>query len=434
MQIYQYPSPEGEKKICDTIERGLGYTEADYKNVEAYIKDVKIRGDEALVDYTRQFDSKTITRETLKVSEAEFDQAMEKLDSSFLKALDRAVTQLTQFHRQQKKKSWIDTPRQGVMVGQLVRPVDAAGIYAPGAKGGKTPLVSSVLMGGIPAKVAGVKTVILMTPPMADGTINPHMLAAARKVGIDQVFKAGSAWAIAAMAHGTDLVPRVDVIVGPGNIYVTLAKKIVSGTVGIDMIAGPSEILIIADKDANPQFLAADLLSQAEHDVMASAMLITDSESLAAATQQAVVSQLKTLSRRDIATRSMEDFGSALVVPDIKTAIELANRLAPEHLELVVNAPFEYIDRIRNAGAIFIGPYTPEPVGDYIAGPNHVLPTAGTARFSSALGVDNFTKKSSLISYSRAAFMAEAEDIVALAETEGLDAHANAIKIRQQGH
>ncbi len=432
MQIYQYPSPEGEKKICDTIERGLGYTEADYKNVQAYIKDIKDRGDEALVDYTRQFDSKSVTLETLKVSEAEFDQAMTKVDDTFLKALDRAVAQLTQFHQQQKEKSWIDTPRPGVMVGQLVRPVDAAGIYAPGAKGGKTPLVSSVLMGGIPAKVAGVKTLVLMTPPMDDGTINPHMLAAAKKVGIDQVFKAGSAWAIGAMAHGTERVPRVDVIVGPGNIYVTLAKKIVSGTVGIDMIAGPSEILIIADKTADPEFLAADLLSQAEHDVMASAILITDSKALATATKQAVNTQLKTLSRRDIAGRSMTDFGAAMVVPDIETAIDLANRLAPEHLELVVDSPFEYLDRIRNAGAIFIGPYTPEPVGDYIAGPNHVLPTAGTARFSSALGVDNFTKKSSLINYSRSAFMAEAEDIVTLAETEGLDAHARAIKVRRQ--
>ena len=432
MQIYQYPSTEGEKKIYDTIERGLGYTEADYKNVQAYIKDVKDRGDDALVDYTRQFDSKSVTLETLKVSDAEFDQAMTKVDEAFLKALDRAVAQLTQFHQQQKEKSWIDTPRPGVMVGQLVRPVDAAGIYAPGAKGGKTPLVSSVLMGGIPAKVAGVKTLVLMTPPMADGTINPHMLAAAKKVGIDQVFKAGSAWAIGAMAHGTEQVPRVDVIVGPGNIYVTLAKKIVSGTVGIDMIAGPSEILIIADKTANPEFLAADLLSQAEHDVMASAILITDSKALATATIQAVNTQLTTLSRKDIASRSMADFGAAMVVPDIETAIDLANRLAPEHLELVVDSPFEYLDRIRNAGAIFVGPYTPEPVGDYIAGPNHVLPTAGTARFSSALGVDNFTKKSSLINYSRSAFMAEAENIVTLAETEGLDAHARAIKVRRQ--
>ena len=432
MQIYQYPSPEGEKKIYDTIERGLGYSEADYKNVQKYIEDVKKRGDTALLEYTHKFDSQAVSLETLKVSDEAFEKAMEQVDTSFLKALDRAVAQLTQFHQQQKEKSWIDTPRPGVMVGQLLRPVDAAGIYAPGAKGGKTPLVSSVLMGGIPAKVAGVKTLVLMTPPMADGTINPHMLAAAKKVGINHVFKAGSAWAIAAMAHGTTRVPRVDVIVGPGNIYVTLAKKIVSGTVGIDMIAGPSEILIIADKDANPQFLAADLLSQAEHDVMASAILITDSEQLAKDTKQAVNLQLETLSRRDTASQSMENFGAAMVVPNIETAIDLANRLAPEHLELVVNAPFGYIDRIRNAGAIFIGPYTPEPVGDYIAGPNHVLPTAGTARFSSALSVDNFTKKSSLINYSRSAFMDEAEDIVTLAETEGLDAHARAIKIRRE--
>jgi len=433
MQIYHFPSPEGEKKIKATIKRGLGYPQEDYTNVEAYIEDVKNRGDAALVSYTQKFDSSAITQENLKVSPEEFSQALEKVDRRFLKALDRAVGQLTQFHQQQKERSWIDTPRKGVMVGQLVRPVDGAGIYAPGAKGGKTPLVSSVLMGGIPAKVAGVDTLVLMTPPMADGTINPHMLVAAQKVGIDHVFKAGSAWAIAALAHGTTQVPRVDVIVGPGNIYVTLAKKIVSGTVGIDMIAGPSEILIIADKTANPEFLAADLLSQAEHDIMASAILITDSNALAIATEKAVKAQLKTLSRGEIATRSMENFGAALVVPDIETAINLANRLAPEHLELVVKAPYEYIDGIRNAGAIFIGPYTPEPVGDYIAGPNHVLPTAGTARFSSALCVDNFTKKSSLINYSRAAFMAEANDIITLAETEGLDAHANAIKIRRQG-
>ena len=432
MQIYQYPSAEGEKRVTDTINRGLGYSQADYDNVMGYINDVKTRGDAALVEHTRTFDSPAVTLDTLKVSPEEFTHAATCVDDGFKKALDRAVDQLTTFHRQQKEKSWMDTPRQGVMVGQLVRPVDGAGIYAPGAKGGKTPLVSSVLMGGIPAKVAGVENIVLMTPPMADGTINPHMLVAAQRVGIDHVFKAGSAWAIAALAHGTQQVPRVDVIVGPGNIYVTLAKKIVSGTVGIDMIAGPSEILIIADKDADPQFLAADLLSQAEHDPMASAILITDDAALARAVQTAVSDQLQQLSRRDIASRAMADYGAALVVPDIDTAIALANRLAPEHLELVVNAPFEYLDRIKNAGAVFIGSYTPEPVGDYIAGPNHVLPTAGTARFSSALSVDNFTKKTSLIHYSRTALGAEAEDIITLAQTEGLDAHANAVRIRQK--
>jgi histidinol dehydrogenase len=287
-------------------------------------------------------------------------------------------------------------------------------------------------MGGIPAKVAGVKSISLMTPPMADGKINPHILAAARAVGIDSVFKAGSAWAIGALAYGTTLVPKVDVIVGPGNIYVTLAKKIVSVTVGIDMIAGPSEILIIADNTADPECIAADLLSQAEHDVLASAVLVTDSQDLAQQVSDALGPQLDALPRKEIAEPAINDFGTILVVPDIDTAIDLSNRLAPEHLEVIVESPFDYIDRIQNAGALFLGPYTPEPMGDYIAGPNHVLPTAGTARFSSALSVSHFTKKTSLIHYSKAAFEQEADDVITLARTEGLDAHANSVKIRRK--
>lgn len=416
--------------MAQIIDRGLGFSEDDYKKVSEYIADVRTRGDLAVVDYTNRFDSKVVTEANFKVTREEFEEAETQVDSFFLKALDRAVKQLSRFHEKQRQNSWIDNPREGVMVGQLVRPVTAAGIYAPGAKGGKTPLVSSVLMGGIPAKVAGVESICLMTPPMGDGKINPHMLVAAKRVGIDQVFKAGSAWAIAALAFGTLQVPKVDVIVGPGNLYVTLAKKIVSGTVGIDMIAGPSEILVIADKDANPQFLAADMLSQAEHDVMASAILVTDSYDLATETLKAVNLQLQALSRRETAEQSIRDFGTIMVVPDIDAAIALSNRLAPEHLELVVKEPFEYIGQIKNAGALFIGPYTPEPVGDYIAGPNHVLPTAGTARFSSALSVDHFIKKTSLINYSRAAFEKEAEDIITLADIEGLGAHANSIRVR----
>jgi histidinol dehydrogenase len=431
MKIFQYPSDPAETRVKETIERGLGFSPSDYANVQGYIDDVKKRGDLALVEYTNQFDSKAVTLDSLKVTAEEFDQAMAAIDPNFLKSLDRSVNQLTEFHLKQKEKSWIDTPRNGVMVGQLVKPVEAAGVYAPGAKGGKTPLVSSVLMGGIPAKVAGVESITLMTPPMENGRINPHILAAAQKVGIASVFKAGSAWAIAALAHGTEQVPRVDVIVGPGNIYVTLAKKIVSGTVGIDMIAGPSEILIIADQDANPDFIAADLLSQAEHDVMASSILVTDSKNLAQKTVLALEQQLKHLSRKEIAEASIENFGAIMLVPDIETAIDLSNRLAPEHLELIVKDPFDYIDRIRNAGALFIGSYTPEPMGDYIAGPNHVLPTAGTARFSSALSVENFTKKTSLIHYSKEAFHKEADDVIRLAMTEGLDAHANSVKIRK---
>jgi histidinol dehydrogenase len=338
---------------------------------------------------------------------------------------------VTSFHEKQKENSWIDTSRNGVMVGQLVKPVNAAGIYVPGAQGGKTPLVSSVLMGGIPAKTAGVKSISLMTPPMGNGEVSPHILVAAQKIGIDNIFKAGSAWAIGALAYGTKQIPKVDVIVGPGNIYVTLAKKIVSGSVGIDMIAGPSEILIIADKDADPKFVAADLLSQAEHDIMASSILVTDSQSVADNTVTALEKQIESLSRKDIAKKAIENFGAVMKVPDIKTAIELANRLSPEHLELIVKEPFDYIDQIENAGALFLGPYTPEPMGDYIAGPNHVLPTAGTARFSSALSVENFIKKTSLIHYSRKAFQKEANDVIKLAEIEGLTAHANCIKIRQ---
>ncbi|MBF0232063.1 MAG: histidinol dehydrogenase [Desulfamplus sp.] len=431
MKIFTYPSEAGEQKISEIIKRGLGFSENDYKQVAQYIEDVKARGDKALVDYTNRFDSKAVTEDNLKVTSEEFEHAEKQVDSTFLKALERAVAQLTTFHEKQKQNSWIDNPRDGVMVGQIVRPVTAAGIYAPGAKGGKTPLVSSVLMGGIPARVAGVESICLMTPPMSDGTINPHMLVAARRVGIHGVFKAGSAWAVAAMAYGTRQIPKVDVIVGPGNLYVTLAKKIVSGTVGIDMIAGPSEILVIADKDANPKFLAADLLSQAEHDVMASAILVTDSNDLAIATSNEVQIQLSELSRRETAEKSIRDFGTIMVVPDIESAIALSNRLAPEHLELVVKEPFQYIGQIKNAGALFVGPYTPEPVGDYIAGPNHVLPTAGTARFSSALSVDHFIKKTSLISYSESAFEKEAEDIITLADIEGLDAHANSIRVRR---
>jgi histidinol dehydrogenase len=266
---------------------------------------------------------------------------------------------------------------------------------------------------------------------METGEVNSHILAAASKIGITSVFKAGSAWAIAALAHGTEQVPKVDVIVGPGNIYVTLAKKIVAGTVGIDMIAGPSEILIIADQTANPEFVAADLLSQAEHDAMASAILVTDSRTLAERTAAALERQLNALARQDTARQSIDNFGAIMLVPDIETGIDLSNQLAPEHLELMVSSPFDYIDRIQNAGALFLGHYTPEPMGDYIAGPNHVLPTAGTARFSSALSVDHFIKKTSLIHYSKTAFDNEAPDVIRLAEIEGLTAHANSVKIRK---
>ena len=356
--------------------------------------------------------------------------AAKKVQPGVLRSLKRAAAHIESFHRRQVANSWVDTGRDGVLLGQLVRPVETAGIYVPGGKGGQTPLVSSVLMGAIPARIAGVSRIVMTTPPTQDGTVDPHLLAAAKTAGVDAVYKVGSAWAIGALAYGTETVPRADVIVGPGNIYVTLAKKIVAGDVGIDMIAGPSEILVIADRSATPEYIAADLLSQAEHDPLASAILATDSKRVAREVSAAVSGQLDHLARRDIARRSIERYGAIFVTPDLGAAVDLANRIAPEHLELQVEDPFEWVGRIRNAGAVFMGPYTPEPVGDYIAGPNHVLPTAGTARYASALSVDHFVKKTSLIRYSRAAFETEAEDIIRLAEIEGLGAHANAVKIR----
>jgi len=430
MKIYNYPSKSAEKKLSSIINRSIDFKKKDVLYVTQIIEDVRKNGDKAIVKYANRFDSPDLTADSIKASKKEIDSAAKKVDRSFLRSLNRAAKQIESFHKLQLDKSWINTDRPGTVLGQLVNPVDAAGVYVPGAKGGKTPLVSSVLMGVIPAKIAGVKRIVMVTPSTKDGKVNPHLLVAARKVGVNEIYKVGSAWAIAALAYGTETIEKVDVIVGPGNIYVALAKKIVSGTAGIDMIAGPSEILIIADNTANPEFVAADLLSQAEHDILASAMLVTDSMETAKAVARSVKEQLDHLSRKDVAEKSLAGYGAIMVVPDIAAAINLANRIAPEHLELQIKEPFEYIGQIRNAGAVFLGDYTPEPVGDYIAGPNHVLPTAGTARFASALSVDHFIKKTSLIHYSKEAFKKEAADIIRLAEIEGLDAHANSVKLR----
>jgi len=430
MKIYNYPSKSAEKRIVSITDRGLGFKKKDILSVTRILEDVRKNQDKALVKYTNRFDSPGLTIESIKVTRKEIDNAAKKVDRSFVRALNRAVRQIQAFHKQQLTTSWINTKRPGTLLGQMVNPVDTAGVYVPGGIGGKTPLVSSILMGVIPAKVAGVKHIARVTPPTRNGKINPHLLTAAKKVGVDAVYKVGSAWAIAALAYGTETIQKVDVIVGPGNIYVTIAKKIVAGTVGIDMIAGPSEIMVIADGTANPAFIAADLLSQAEHDILSSAILVTNSKDTAKAVALCVDEQLAVLKRKEIAGKSIARFGAIIIVPDIDTAVELSNKIAPEHLELQIKDPFAYIGKIRNAGAVILGDYTPEPVGDYIAGPNHVLPTAGTARFSSALSVDNFVKKTSLIQYSRQAFEREAGDIIRLAEIEGLDAHVNAVKVR----
>ena len=432
MKILQYPSQTAEKRLQRIEQRGLGYKAKDLTAVQRILDDVQKRGDQAVVEYARRFDAPKLKVKDIKVDKAEMTAAARQVDRRFKRALNRAADQIASFHRKQSAKSWIDTPRAGTLLGQMVHPVDAAGIYVPGAQGGLTPLVSSVLMGAIPAKIAGVPRIVMATPSTRDGSVNPYLLATAKKAGVDEVYKIGSAWAIAALAFGTETMGKVDVIVGPGNIYVTLAKKLVSGQVRIDMIAGPSEILVLADETANPEFVAADMLSQAEHDPLASAVLVTDSKALAQAVDEAIQRQTAQLERKEIAEKALGAFGAILVVPDTATMIELANRIAPEHLELQIREPFAYLGQIRHAGAIFIGPYTPEPVGDYVAGPNHVLPTAGTARFSSALSVADFIKTTSILHYSAEAFHKEAADIACLARTEQLDAHARSVEVRMK--
>ncbi|MGD8847108.1 MAG: histidinol dehydrogenase [Desulfobacteraceae bacterium] len=430
MKIYQYPSQAAEKRLLQIEQRGLGIRRKDLTAVQRILEQVRKHGDEALVKYNRQFDAPRFRENQIVVTPQEMAAAKGKVGAGFKRSLNRAARQIASFHTQQRTRSWIDTPRPGTLMGQMVHPVDAAGLYVPGGQGGETPLVSSVLMGAIPAKIAGVPQIVMVTPPTQDGSVSPYLLAAAQKAGVDAVYKVGSAWAIAALAYGTATIPKVDVIVGPGNIYVTLAKKLVAGTVQIDMIAGPSEILVLADQSADPEYVAADMLSQAEHDPLASAMLVTDSKPLAEAVDKALARQLEPLGRRSIAEQSLKSFGLLMVVTDISAAIDLANRIAPEHLELMISDPFARVGELRHAGAIFVGPYTPEPVGDYMAGPNHVLPTGGTARFSSALSVDHFVKKTSLIHYAQDAFQKEAQDIKRLANIEGLGAHAQAVKVR----
>ena len=430
MKIYHYPSKTAEKKIAEVINRSFSFKKKDYQTVSKILEDVRRNGDKAVVKYARKFDAPRMSVAKMKVTAGELEAASKKVDRIFVRSLNRAASQIEAFHQKQSISSWMSTERVGTVLGQLINPVENVGVYVPGARGGKTPLVSTVLMTAIPAKIAGVANIVMVTPSTRKGGINPYLLVAAKKVGIDEIYKIGSAWAIAALAYGTETIPKVDVIVGPGNIYVTLAKKMVAGIVGIDMIAGPSEVLVIADETANAEFAAADLLSQAEHDILSSAILVTNSEKTAKAVAGEVEKQLLNLARREIARQSLARFGAIILVNDIDTAINLSNRIAPEHLELQISDPFEAVGQIRNAGAVFLGHYTPEPVGDYVAGPSHVLPTGGSARFSSALSVEHFIKKTSIIHYSPKAFRKEAADVMRLAEIEGLDAHLRSIKVR----
>lgn len=393
--------------------------------VNEILENVKANGDKAVLEYTVKFDCKA--PEKAEISKEEIDKAIEKCDSFFVKALEDAAENIRDFHERQKQQSWLTAKENGVIMGQRVRGLERVGLYVPG---GTAAYPSSVLMNAIPAKIAGVKELIMVTPPSKDGTPNPDILAAAKIAGVDRVFLMGGAQAVAALAYGTESVPKVDKIVGPGNIFVATAKKLLYGTVDIDMVAGPSEILIVADETANPKFLAADLMSQAEHDVLASAILITTSAEIAEQTKTELAKQCAVLSRKEIIEKSLKDFGAIIICDSMDKAVDFANRLAPEHLEMCVENPLEYIGRMDNAGSVFLGNYSPEPLGDYFAGPNHVLPTSGTARFFSPLSVDSFIKKSSFIYYTENALRDCKDKVVSLAETEGLTAHANSIKVR----
>lgn len=400
--------------------------------VARIISEVKERGDLALCDYTALFDKVTLTPETLKVSEAEIAQAVKSVSAGYLTAIRQAKDNITAFHRKQLPKDWVDIKNNGIILGQRFQPVASAGLYVPGGTSGSTPLVSSVLMNALPARVAGVERLVVCTPPNASGSVNSYLLAAAVECGISEIYKLGSAWAIAALAYGTSTISAVDVIVGPGNQYVTEAKRQVFGYVGLDMLAGPSEILIIADANNDPVLVAADLLSQAEHGPAgeAGAFLLTSSNRLAGEVAAEVERQLAKLSRQKIAAACLEKSGGIIITNGLDEAFELANFTAPEHLELLVHDPWDCLGKLKNAGAIFIGPYSTEPIGDYVAGPNHVLPTNGTARFSSGLSVDNFIKKSNIIAYNKSGIDHYGPAAVTIAEVEGLDAHANAVKLR----
>lgn len=394
--------------------------------VAAILRDVRDNGDRAVRAYSEKFDG--WVPDSLEISMEEIERIMQDCDPDFLAAMERAAENIRAFHARQKQQSRIDPERNGVLMGQRVRGLHRVGVYVPG---GTAAYPSSVIMNAVPAMVAGVPRIVMAAPASRDGRMNPYVLATARKIGITEIYKMGGAQAVAALAFGTETIPKVEKITGPGNIFVTLAKKAVYGHVDIDMLAGPSEILIVADQTGNPKYLAADLLSQAEHDPLACAILITCDEPLARAVAREVDEQLEALPRKEIAETSLAQTGKIILAKDMDTVVQMANLSAPEHMEIMTENAFSLVPRIRNAGAIFLGAYSPEPLGDYYAGPNHILPTGGTARFYSVLNVETFMKKTSLISYTREALKEAADDIIAMAEAEGLKAHANAIRVRK---
>ncbi len=419
---------ESDTELLNSVLKGRTAYQAEIASrVASIMEEVRESGDDALCGFTRRFDRANLTPEQLRVTSEEIDQAYGEVDQEVLASLKLARQRIEAYHQRQLNRSWFKPETDGTLLGQLITPLDRVGIYVPG---GTASSPSSVLMNAVPAKVAGVPRVAMVTPPMADGKINPYTLVAAREAGVDEIYKVGGAQAIAALAYGTETIAPVDKITGPGNIFVTLAKRMVYGQVGIDMLAGPSEVLVVADESANPEYAAADMLSQAEHDTLASAILLTHDRALAESVRRELERQVALLPRQKLAREALVNHSAIVITQNIEQSLELANLFAPEHLELLVQEPFKWLGRIRHAGAIFLGAYSPEPVGDYLAGPNHVLPTGGTARFYSPLNVDTFMKKSSIISFSRESLRSLGPDIIRLAEVEGLQAHANAIKVR----
>jgi histidinol dehydrogenase len=417
-----------EAKLLETLVSRNQFEDKEVlTRVDEIVNNVKQKGDQALLEYTKRFDNVDLSIENISVSDKEIQDAYNSIDKELLNIIRRAKKNIEIFHIKQKENSWFSTESNGVLLGQMCRPLGIVGVYVPG---GTAALISSVLMNVIPAKVAGVKKIIMATPPGKSGEVNAAVLVAASEAGVDEIFRIGGAQAVAAMAFGTKTVPKVDKIVGPGNIYVATAKKMVYGYCDIDMFAGPSEIMVVADNSANPCYVAADLLSQAEHDVLSASILVTTSKSLAQEVQREIERQYGYLSRKDIIINSLKDYGAIIVTETINQAIDIVNKVAPEHLELCVKNPFDLLGSVENAGAIFLGSYSSEPLGDYFAGPNHVLPTGGTARFFSPLNLGDFMKKSSIISYSREALKNVKDDVIKFAEAEKLDAHANAIRVR----
>lgn len=425
MKIIEINEENIKYSLDNILNRGEGNFVQIDQIVNEVIANVKNEGDKALYRYTSMFDKVDI--DNLKVTKSEIEEAVDIVGSEFIDILKEAKENIFSYHEKQKRNSWITNEQEGIMLGQLIRPIERVGIYVPG---GTAAYPSTVLMNAMPALVAGVESVAMVTPPNKEGNVNPYILAAAYVAGINKIYKIGGAQAVAALAYGTETIKKVNKIVGPGNIYVARAKRAVFGQVNIDMIAGPSEICIIADDSGNPKYIAADLLSQAEHDELASSILITTSLDLAERVKEEVLKQSEKLERREIIEKSISRYGYIFVVKDIYSAVEISNEIAPEHLEIMIDNPFNILPLIKNAGAVFLGEYTPEPVGDYFAGPNHTLPTCGTAKFSSPLGVDDFIKKGSLVYYNRDSLKKIKDKVITFANKEGLTAHANSIKVR----